>query len=286
MRFQVGVVLRSLALGCVASGLFAAGASADGSLKDAPAPAVSDAREFKFSWNAGAATDYVFRGVSQSAGRPSANGGVDLTYGIAYAGIALSTINFGKDLANGHDIARLETDLYFGIKPVVGPVTFDIGAIAYTYPGAIYGVTHTYTDTPTYVEGKIGASGDIYKGGTIGATAYYSPEYQFRAGKVATFEGTFAHAFAEFNGITPTFSALVGLQKGNSTASYLGNFGNGTDNLKYWNAGVTFGFLEKWSLDMRYWDSDLKGKVGGSGFCTASTFQCGQRYLAAIKYTY
>ena len=141
-------------------------------------------------------------------------------------------------------------------------------------------------NTPTYIEGKLGASGDIYKGGTIGGTAYYSPEYQFKAGKVATFEATFAHAFGELNKITPTFSALVGIQKGNSNASYLSNFGNGSDNLKYWNAGMTFGFLEKWSLDLRYWDSDLKGKVGGSTFCTGSTFQCGQRYLGTIKYTY
>jgi hypothetical protein len=147
-------------------------------------------------------------------------------------------------------------------------------------------VANTYLNTPNYIEGKLGASGEIYKGGTLGATAYYSPEYQFKAGKVATFEGTFAHVFKEFNGVTPTFSALFAVQKGNNTASYLGNFGNGTDNLKYWNAGMTFGFFEKWSLDLRYWDSDLKGKVGGSAFCTGSTFQCGQRYLGTIKYTY
>lgn len=280
---------RTIVLGGTAVAGIVSAANADGSLKDAPAPA-AEAREFKFSWNAGYSTDYVFRGVSQSAGRPSANGGIDLTYGIAYAGIALSTINFGRDSLTGpspnKNIARLETDLYVGIKPVVGPVTFDIGAIAYTYPGAVYGSGHTYADTPTYLEGKLGASGDIYKGATVGVTAYYSPEYQFKAGKVATFEGTFAHAFSEMNGITPTFSALVGVQKGNNSGSYVGNFGNGTDNLKYWNAGMTFGFLEKWSLDLRYWDSDLKGKVGGSSFCTASAFQCGQRYLGTIKYTY
>ncbi len=273
--------------GLASSAILPSAASADGSLKDdASAPSATAAREFKFSWNAGYSTDYVFRGSSQSAGRPSANGGVDLTYGIAYAGIALATTNFGRDALNNKDIARLESDFYVGIKPVVGAVTFDIGAIAYTYPGAVYGLGagHTY-DNPNYVEAKLGASGDIYKGGTLGATAYYSPEYQFRAGKVATFEGTFAHAFAAFNDVTPTFSALIGLQKGNNSASYLGNFGNQSDSFKYWNAGVTF-VKDKWSLDLRYWDTDLSHNPGGSAFCTGSTFQCDQRFLGTIKYTY
>ena len=152
----------------------------------------------------------------------------------------------------------------------------------------MYGAApHTYADTPTYVEGKLGASGDIYKGGTIGLTGYYSPEYQFKAGKVGTIEATFAHAFSEINGITPTFSALLGYQKGStSNFSYLTNFGNGADHFKYYNAGMTFGFMEKWSLDLRYWNSDLRSNPGGAGFCTAGVFQCGQKVLGTIKYTY
>lgn len=262
----------------------ASGAMADGSLKDAPAPA-SDAREFKFSWNAGYGTNYIFRGVSQSADRGSANGGIDLTYGIAYAGIALASINFGKDALNGKDIARLETDIYAGIKPVVGPVTFDIGIIAYTYPSAVYGLGHSFADTPTYVEGKLGASGDIYKGGTLGATLYYSPEYQFAAGKVTTLEVNFAHAFNEIGKVTPTFSALIGKQWGSNNASYLANFGNLDSGFTYWNAGMTFA-LDKWALDLRYWDSDLKHNAGGSAFCTGSVFQCGSKFMGSIKYTY
>ena len=31
----------------------------------------------------------------------------------------------------------------------------------------------------------------------------------------------------------------------------------GDDNYTYWNVGLTFGFLEKWSLDFRYWDTNL-----------------------------
>lgn len=282
MKFMIGTAGFVMALGAA---LGSTSAMADGSLKDAPSPA-AEAREFKFSWNAGVGTNYIFRGVSQSADRASVNGGIDLTYGIAYAGIALASINFGKDALNAKDIARVEADLYAGIKPVVGPVTFDLGVIAYTYPSAVYGtsVGHTF-DNPSYVEGKLGASGDLYKGGTIGATLFYSPEYQFKAGKVTTLEATFAHAFNEIGKVTPTFSALVGRQWGSSNASYLANFGNLDNGFTYWNAGMTFA-LDKWSLDLRYWDSDLKHNAGGSAFCTGSVFQCGSKVMGAIKYTY
>lgn len=286
MRATIKAVGFLLAMGAAAT---TTSAMADGSLKDAPAPA-ADAREFKFSWNAGYGTNYIFRGVSQSADRGSANGGIDLTYGIAYAGIALSTINFGKDAFNGKDIARLETDFYAGIKPVVGPVTFDIGVIAYTYPSAVYGVAHTFADSPTYVEGKLGASGEIYKNarigtGSLGATLFYSPEYQFRSGHVTTLEATYSHAFNEVGKITPTFSALIGKQWGSSNLNYVGFFGNGNTSFTYWNAGMTFA-LDKWSLDLRYWDSDLKHNAGGAAFCTGSVFQCGSKFMGSIKYTY
>ena len=64
------------------------------------------------------------------------------------------------------------------------------------------------------------------------------------------------------------------------------HYGNGDDNYLYWNAGVTLGFLEKWSLDLRYWDSNLGSNAGGSGFCTGSTFQCDERFMATLKFTY
>ena len=84
---------------------------------------------------------------------------------------------------------------------------------------------------------------------------------------------------------TPTFSALLGYQVGDD-AGYSARVGNGDDNYLYWNAGVTFGFLEKWSLDLRYWDSNLGSNAGGNGFCTGQTFQCDERFVATLKFTY
>ena len=53
------------------------------------------AAELDFSVNAAITTDYVFRGVSQSAGQLTAQGGADVTYGIGYAGVWASGVDFG-----------------------------------------------------------------------------------------------------------------------------------------------------------------------------------------------
>ena len=81
---------------------------------------------------------------------------------------------------------------------------------------------------------------------------------------------------------TPTFSALYGYQDGNKSAAY-SLITNGDDNYSYWNAGVTLGFLEKWSLDLRYWDTNISNS---GGFCEGGLFQCDQRYMATLKFTF
>jgi hypothetical protein len=72
---------------------------------------------------------------------------------------------------------------------------------------------------------------------------------------------------------SPTFSALVGYQKGD-IADY--SVAGADDDYVYWNAGVTLGFHEKWSLDLRYWDTDVSG-----GLCFG--LKCDERFVATLK---
>jgi hypothetical protein len=49
----------------------------------------------------------------------------------------------------------------------------------------------------------------------------------------------------------------------------------------YWNAGLTLGFLEHWSADVRYWDTDANDTV-----CTAYSFlpdNCDERIVGTLK---
>lgn len=56
----------------------------------------ADVGPLSLSVNAGAATDYVFRGVSQTDEDPQVFGGVDATVGsIGYAGAWVSNVDFG-----------------------------------------------------------------------------------------------------------------------------------------------------------------------------------------------
>ena len=108
-------------------------AAADGYEVAAPA-AADEGRKFTYSFNIGATSDYVFRGISQTDNDPTIQGGIDLGYGILYAGWWASGLDFDAILNDAH----VEMDWYGGIKPTWGPATFDFGVIYYSYPGAGY----------------------------------------------------------------------------------------------------------------------------------------------------
>jgi uncharacterized protein (TIGR02001 family) len=271
MNIKTGTLAKSIA-GAMALA-FLAGPAAAGSLKDTPM--MSPERALAWSANVAATSEYVFRGISQTDEKPTVQGGIDVTYGILYAGIWASGLDFGENSA-GRDIATTEIDLVAGIKPKWGPVSFDFGVIYYVYPGA-----RDSSAELNMVELKAGASVEPWAGGTLGITTFYSPDYTGELGDVWTFEGTIAHAFPAIHGITPTFSALIGYQKGddNSYASFYG-----ADDYLYWNVGVTFAFHERFSIDVRYWDTDLDATPAGA--CLTSLFQCDERVVATAKVTF
>lgn len=278
-----GAALTVLAVAGVVAGGSAAladGMPKYGSIKDAPAEPPK--RELQITGNFGVTSDYVFRGFSQTAENPAVQAGVDLTYKMFYAGIWGSNVDFGDDPASaGRSIARAEVDYYAGIKPVLGKVTFDLGVIYYTYPGARDDASAGVLELD-YMEIKGGASGEAWKDGTLGVTVFYSPEYTNKTGPVWTVEGSIAQVLPKLRDITPTFSALVGYQAGDD-ARYTALVGNGSDDYMYWNAGLTLGFHERFSIDFRYWDTNVSDT---GGFCSGQTFQCDERFVASAKVTY
>src|SRR4051812_28679376 len=188
-------------------------AAAAGSLILASAAHAQEDKPVSLAFNVGANTEYVFRGFSQSDEDPSVFGGVDATFaGIGYAGVWVSNVDFG----NGTDA---EFDLYAGVKPVVGPVTFDVGVIYYGY-----------TDQPAgshedYWEGKVAAS--VPAGpATLGAAVYYSPEFFGKTGDAVYYEvnGSVAIPETKFS-----VSGALGHQQVEGPADYT-----------TWNLGVGF----------------------------------------------
>jgi len=85
-----------------------------------------------FTGNITLASDYKFRGFSQTNFKPALQGGFDYA---DKSGFYLGNWNSNveQSLYNG---ASLEMDVYGGYKGTAGAVSYDLGAIYYAYPGS------------------------------------------------------------------------------------------------------------------------------------------------------
>lgn len=95
---------------------------------DAPPP------DNTVSFNVGVASDYRYRGISQTRLEPALQGGADYTNNPTgfYAGTWLSTIKWTKDAGGSGDI---EWDLYGGKRGnITDSISYDVGVLSYVYP--------------------------------------------------------------------------------------------------------------------------------------------------------
>lgn len=210
--------------------------------------------ETTFTGNVALTTDYAFRGISQTNEDPAIQGGFDVTSGTLYAGTWASNIDFGAAAD-----AQLELDVYGGWKPVVGPVTLDLGVIGYLYPGAKdHGPSKGQPDELDYWELKAGASFAPVEGGSLGAVAFYSPEFTAKGGDGLYLEANGGYTFS------PTFSVsgAVGHQQVDK-AGYFVDGTSTTDNYTTWNLGGTLN-CKGFGFDLRYVDTNLDTPITDS----------------------
>ena len=127
MKFVLATLTTALALTALPSAVLAQAA-----------PAASTA------FNVGVVTDYRYRGISQTSKKPAIQGGVDFAHKSGlYLGAWGSNVKWVEDF-NGATKGNLEIDLYGGFKgTIAGDLGFDVGAIAYQYPGNNSGAAGT-----------------------------------------------------------------------------------------------------------------------------------------------
>jgi len=183
--------------------------------------------EGEFSGNVALASDYTWRGISQSNGDPAISGGFDYANGIFYAGVWAANVDFD----DGSD-ANLEADFYGGIaSEFSNGITWDVGVIYYTYPDS-------EDSDLDFVELK-GALGYSFDGGlSVGGEVYYDPDN----------ENMYVNATAGF-ALTENFG--IDGSVGNYQFDAGGDYTN-------WSLGAStaaagFGF------DLRYWGTDIDG---------------------------
>jgi len=188
------------------------------------------AAQAEITGNAAVVSDYNWRGISQSAGDPAIQGGIDYSHESGfYAGTWGSNVDFGDCCDE-----NVEVDLYTGFRGG-DTLTWDVGLIYYWYPGA------DDLDFPEiyvglgweWLSGKISYSNDF---GNYDESAFY-------------YEANAAYELPANFGI----NAHLGFSDGDGVeAAY------GQDNYFDWAIGVTYA-LGNFNLGLKYADgSDLE----------------------------
>ena len=196
-----------------------------------------------------ATTDYVFRGISQTDEKPALQANLD--YGFQYSenfssyfGVFGSSVDF-----NDGDQATIEIDLYAGLKPKFAGFEFDVGVIAYLYPGASDRLNYDY------YEGKLGASYDLGFA-VLSASGFYSPSYFGHSGESVYLMG----------GVDVPLPFGITLEGHFARQWIEKNFKFGVPDYYDWHVGARITY-EGFTLAVRYFDTDLKKSECPLGIC-------------------
>jgi len=180
-------------------------------------------------------SEYRFRGIDQTFGKPALQGGFDYAHS---SGVYLGNWNSNVNPAAGFNGANLEMDFYGGWKKSFGDFGVDVGLIYYYYPGSTPSIDNT----------------EIYLGGswkTLSAKYYHATDDYFGVpnSKNSNYlDFAYTHDFGGGFGLV----AHYGIFK----------FKNVTDgDYNDWKLGVTYD-LKGWILGAAYVDTDAKGDCG------------------------
>lgn len=292
----MGIVMKKVSLSVaalVAMGLTTGAASA----ADMPAkvykkaPVVAAVDPWDIAFGSAIMSDYIFRGITQSAHKPSVTAYFEPRYNVnpnlqLYVGSSFESISFPNR-------AAAEVDIYGGIRPTFGPVAFDFGVWGYLYPGGqCFGTAANTTDAECILRGALPFNGNVAKKDASFYEVYGKVNYtfndMFQAGGNVFYSPNFVNtgANATYASVTGKFTAPSNVLPWGVGAYVSGEFGHqwiGTSDSFYgitgvpggpginyggyntWNVGV--GFTKSvFTLDLRYSDTDYS-----KGNCNAFT---------------
>ena len=165
----------------------------------------------ELSANAAVASNYIWRGVTQTNDQAAGQGGIDWGHDSGlYAGTWVSNVDF-SGLGDGY-----EMDVYAGFAGEAGGLGYDLGVISYQYPiSPEFNFTEVYlsgtmsmvtvglaytVDAASGNDGGVFDSGDMYVNGSIDFTAgksdvsLYAGTYMFENdGTAAVGEVDYVH---------------------------------------------------------------------------------------------
>lgn len=189
------------------------------------APAL--AQEVEVSGNVSIATDYMWRGVSQTNGDFAVSGGFDLAAGNFYIGTWGSNVDFGDSTDT-----NLELDFYGGFAgETAAGLGWDVGVIYYNYPDS--------SDSDLdFLEIYGGLAYTLENGLGLGGYLYFDPDNET---------------------LYADFSADYSLTEELSVGATFGTYLDGFDEYTNWSIGGSYATPVGLDLGLSYVDSDVDG---------------------------
>ncbi|MEQ1578246.1 MAG: TorF family putative porin [Hyphomicrobium sp.] len=235
--------LSKIAGGVVAAGLALSALSGAARAED----------KFGYSVSIVGVSDYLFRGQSLTNESPAFQPFVEFTYGMWYLDFWGSNIGEG-DTGYG----PWELDTYAGVRPVTGPISWDLAVWYYQYGHRDEALS--YGDL-NYVEFKVSGTVTPVENLSWNVTAYATPSQGIAITDTWTLETTVGYTLPQMGIFVPTVSGGVGYWGSDTDSYFLGKEKGYT----YWNAGVKLG-VDKFFMDLRYWDTSIDDDLADSRF--------------------
>ena len=227
----------------------------------------SDIIPGNFSATLTAASNYLFRGISQTDNIPAVQGSFDYSldldegFGI-YAGVWGSNLNF-KD---GGD-AQLEVDTYFGMQGSSGKFSWKFGGIYYGYPGTESFRKYNYWE----IAGNTGYDFGI---AAVNVGVNYSPDYFAGSGSAYYPYGDVKVPLPFLADFAPYVSGHIGHEAIDRNSAF------GTPDYTEWAIGVG-AKIQGFDIAVKYQDTNLSKSE-----CFNGTDWCGSTAVVTVSRTF
>jgi uncharacterized protein (TIGR02001 family) len=203
---------------------------------------------FDIAFGIAGTSDYVSRGITNSATDPAIQGYIEPSLGPVYFNVWASNVDFGSDEFEGAEI-----DTAIGVRHEIGPASLNFGYVHYFYaPEDV---------SPDY--GELFGKGDFAVNDflTLGARVYFAPDFN-QSGETATWVAGGAKVSLPYD---ISVYGGVGYQFFEDP--------NAFEQLA-WTAGASYNW-KVFTFDVRYWDTDLSddecvARSGVSNGCDAT----------------
>lgn len=215
------------------------------------------------SMNVTLASDYIYRGISQTLGDGAIQGGLDVVHESGlYTGIWASNVDFGGD-------ASEEFDYYVGFgNNITDDIAYDLGWVKYEYPGQSSLNYSEYYGSLTAYGFKVGAN--------------YSNDFQ-----IAGDDNTTLYTYIGYEYTLP-YEIGLALQYGKYDFKddyFFSSSGNAEDSYNDWSVGLTKEFVGL-EFGLTYTDTNLTddeclGYFGGVG----KDDYCGANFVVSVSKT-